>query len=98
MQMSEFADSFFSMLLDIQKDRPDLIAHDIYVINDYGLSSSERRGATTTSQDNKVPEDAINWMNRCNIGEEDVVYGDVCVVYSELKQMLNTFLAFSLPL
>ena len=35
-------------------------------------------------------------MNRCNIGEEDVVRGPMCVVYSEHKEMLNTFLEFVL--
>ena len=40
MRMSEFADSFFSMLLYIQQDRPNLIAPDIDVINDYEISRS----------------------------------------------------------
>ena len=37
MQMSEFADSFFSMILDTQQDQPDLIDLEIDVINEYGL-------------------------------------------------------------
>ena len=68
MQMYEFADSFFSMLLDIQKYRPNLIDTAINIINDYGLSRSERRGATTRSQDAKVTEDVINRTNCWNIG------------------------------
>ena len=96
--MSEFADIFFSMLLDIHKDRPNPIAPDIYVINNYGLPRSESQGDTTRSQAAKIPEDVINWMNRCNIGEEYVVLGPMCVVYSERKQMLDTFLEFLLPL
>ena len=57
------------MLLDIQQDRPDLIYPDIDVINNYGLPRSESQGDTTRSQAAKIPEDVINWMNRCNIGE-----------------------------
>ena len=70
------------MLLDIQQYRPDLVAPDIDVINDYGLPRSEKRDSTTRSQAAKVPEDAINLMNRWNIGEEDVVHGLVRVLYS----------------
>ena len=51
-------------------------------------------GAPTRAQDAKVPEDFINWMNRRNTGEEDVVHGPMCVVYSERKQILDTFLVF----
>ena len=54
MRMSDFADIFFSILLDIQQDRPYLIANDIYDINDCGLSMSERRGATTIAQSAEV--------------------------------------------
>ena len=42
MRMSEIADSFFSILLDIQKYQPNLIAPDIDVIKDYEISKSER--------------------------------------------------------
>ena len=37
MRMSDFADSFFVIILDIQQDRPDLIATAIDVINDYEI-------------------------------------------------------------
>ena len=67
-RMSEFADSFFSMLLDIHQYRPELIAPGINVTNDYRLSRSERQGDTTRSQASKVPEDIINVMNRWEIG------------------------------
>ena len=98
MIMSEFVDSFFSMILDIQQDLPGTIAPDIDIINDYGLSRSESQCATTRYQYAKAWEDAINWMNRWGIRKEDVVNGPICVVYSEHKQMLDTFLVFSLPL
>ena len=67
--VSELADSFFSIILDIQQDRPDITALDIDVINNYVLSRSERRGYTTRFQADKVPEDVISWMNLWSIGE-----------------------------
>jgi hypothetical protein len=92
MKMSEFAERFFELLQEIQRDRPDIIAPDIDVIEDYGLSRSERRAATTWEQAVKVPQDVIDWVNHWNIGEEDVVHG----LMREQKQMMETFLAFSL--
>jgi hypothetical protein len=50
MKMAESSDCFFGMLLEIQQDRRDLIVPTIDVLNDFGLSSSERRGATTRGQ------------------------------------------------
>jgi hypothetical protein len=89
---------FFDILLEIQKDRPDLIHPDIDVLEDFGLAKSERRGATTRAQIAKVPKYIIDWVNRWNIGEGDVVHGPMRVVYSERKQMMETFLEFSLAL
>ena len=67
--MSEFADSFFSMPLDIQKYQPDLIVPDMYVINSYIITRSKRRGTTTRAQASKLTEDVNNWINRWNVGE-----------------------------
>jgi hypothetical protein len=92
MRMSEFGPYFFDMLLEIQKDRPDLIHPDIDVLQDFGSARSERRGETTRAQISKVPKDIIDWLNRWNIGEGDAVHGPMRVMYSERKQMMETFL------
>jgi hypothetical protein len=84
--------------LDIQGECDDLIAGDIGVLDAYGLARSLRRGATTRAQAAQVPQDVIDWVNRWNIGEGDVVHGPIRVVYSERKQIMETFLAFSLAL
>jgi hypothetical protein len=60
LKMSDFAEFFFDLLLNIQSERPDLIAHDIDVQDDFGLSRSERRGATTRAQVVKAPQDVID--------------------------------------
>jgi hypothetical protein len=57
-----------------------------------------RRGAITRVQAAQVPQDVIDWVNRWNIGEDDVVDRPMRVVYLERKQMMETFLAFSLAL
>ena len=45
-----------------------------------------------------VSQDIIDWMNRWNVGENDVLHGPKQVIYSEQKQMLNGILEFSLYL
>jgi hypothetical protein len=75
LKMSDFAEIFFDLLLNTQSEHPDLIAPDIDVQEDFGLSRSERRGATSRAQAVKVPQDVIDWVNRWNIGEDDVVQG-----------------------
>jgi hypothetical protein len=98
MRMSEFGPYFFDMLLEIQKDRQYLIHSDKDVLENFGLARSERRGATARAQIAKVPKDIIDWVNRWNIGEGDVVHGPMRIVYSERKQMMETFLELSLTL
>jgi hypothetical protein len=98
MRMLEFWPYFYDMLLEIQKDRSALIHPDIDVLENFGVARSERKGATARAQISKVPKDSINWVNRWNIGEEDVVHVPMRVVYSERKQMMETFWEFSLAL
>ena len=50
MRISKFRPSFFDMLLEVQRDRPDLIHSDIDVLEDFGLARYEQRGATTRAQ------------------------------------------------
>ena len=88
----EFGPYFFDILLEVQKDRSDLIHSDIYVLEGFGLARSERRGATTREKISKMPKYIIDWVNRWNIGEGDVVHGPIRVVYSERKLMTEIFL------
>jgi len=96
--MSHFSDFFFKTLLEIQEECPSLISADMNVLEDFGLARSARRGASTRAKEAGVDKDDIDWMNRWNIGEDDVVRGPMRVQYAERKQMLQTFLRFSLPL
>jgi hypothetical protein len=94
MKMSDFSEIFFATLLDIQGERDDLIAGDIDVLDAYGLARSLRHGATTCAQAEQVPQYIIDWVNCWNIGEDFVVHRPMRVVYSERKQMMETFLKF----
>jgi hypothetical protein len=85
MKMSDFTETLFAALLDIQGERDDLIAGDIDVLDAYGLAKSLRRGATTCAQAAQVPQDVIDWVNCWNIGEDDVVQKTMWFVYSERK-------------
>jgi hypothetical protein len=85
MKMSDFSETFFATLLDIQRERDDLIAGDIDVLDVYGLARSLRRDDNTRAQAAQVPQDVKYWLNRWNIGEDVVVHGPMRVVYSERK-------------
>ena len=93
--LSSFGGMFFGYLHDIQEEHPALISSEIDVLNDYGLARSCRRGATTRAQEAGVKQEDIEWMNRWNIGEDDVIKGPMRIEYAERKQMLRTFLRFS---
>jgi hypothetical protein len=48
----------------IQQENPDIIAPDIQVYEEYGISWSFRRGATTEARNQKVSDPDIDLMNR----------------------------------
>ena len=50
MIMLEFGKSFFDVILELKRDRHDMIHSDIDVLEDFGLARSERRGVTTRAQ------------------------------------------------
>ena len=98
MRMSELSEYFFELFLEIKKYQADLIATDIDVLEALGMASSARQGDTTRAQVTNVPQDIIDWINRWNVGENDVVNSPMRVVCSERKQMLNKKSEYSLAL
>ena len=56
MIMLEFGKSFFDVILELKRDRPDMIHSDIEVLEDFSLAISEQRGLTTRAQIFKVPK------------------------------------------
>lgn len=91
--MNSFADDFYAHLLTIREEDPSLFEPDIDIMNDYGLSRSCRRGATTRATNANVSAADIDWINRWNT--QHVISGPMRVVYAEQKQMMETYLRFS---
>jgi hypothetical protein len=94
-RMTEFNDTFYDALLDIQARRPDMLDPDLDVLDAYFLARSFRRGATTRAQVAGVSEETVEWINRWGTGQEILVKGPMRIIYSERKLMLDHFLSFS---
>ena len=101
LRMNHFEDRIFEKLVDIQAEMPHLIPADMDVYEAFGLARSFRRGATTRAQNRGVSQPDIDWINRWRTGEggNDAYFsGDMRVHYSDTRQMVQTFLRFSLAL
>jgi hypothetical protein len=88
-------------LHSIQSDKPDIIPKDVNVYEEYGISRSFRRGATTQARNQKVPENDINIVNRWR--QVEGAQGrkpklNMQDHYSEIRQMVPSLLRFSLAL
>jgi hypothetical protein len=101
-QMADFEDSIFDKLLEIQTENPGLIPKELDVRESFGLARMFRRGATTRAQNQKVSESDIDWINRWGrqaSGDPTPYFqGNMRVHYSDQRQMVQTFLRFSLAL
>jgi len=88
-------------LHSIQSARPDLIPRDLNVYEEYGISRSFRRGATTHARNQKVSEGDINLINRWRQVEGAQGRRPKLRMqdhYSEIRQMVPSLLRFSLAL
>ena len=82
----------------IQGTNPELIARDVNVYEDYGISRSFRRGATTQARNKKVDENDINAMNRWRAAEGAKGRRPRLRMqdhYSDIRQMVPVLLRFS---
>jgi hypothetical protein len=101
LRMSAFEEEVFGLLEDIQAERPDLIAPELEVREDFGLARSFRRGATTRAQNAKVDKAVIDYINRWKEGRDgDTPYfqGGMRVHYADQRQMAETLMQYSLAL
>jgi hypothetical protein len=101
LKMSTFEEEVFGMLEEIQMDRPDLIAPELQIREDFGLARSFRRGATTRAQNAKVDKSVIDYINRWKEGRDgDTPYfqGGMRVHYADQRQMAETLMQYSLAL
>jgi hypothetical protein len=92
--MAAFSDKFYTLLLAIQEASPELFPGELDVVEDFHLSRSHRRGATTRATEAGVLGTDIDWINRWNLGT-DQGSGPMQVVYSDRTQLMEVFLRFS---
>ena len=97
-RLGSFSDAFYARLFAIRDRDPTLFTVDIDILEDYGLARSLRRGATTRATNAKVSQPDIDWVNRWSTGGDEISDGPMRVIYSDRKQLLDTFLRFSLAL
>ncbi|MGB8702432.1 MAG: hypothetical protein WCD18_23695, partial [Thermosynechococcaceae cyanobacterium] len=98
MHMSEFEDNFYDLLLRIQQIDPSLFTEGTEILEDFQLSRSHRRGATTRATAAGVLGTDIDWINRWNIGADQNASGPMRVLYSDRVQLIDVFLRFSAAL
>jgi hypothetical protein len=93
--MTSFAEEFYRVLFAICDGDPSLFEPTMDIMEDYHLARSLRRGATTRATNAGVSQPDIDWINRWNTAGEELIDGPMRVIYSDRKQMLETFLRFS---
>ena len=94
--MSSFTEAFYRVLFAIRDDDPSLFEPTMDIMEGFHLARSLRRGATTRATNAGVSEPDIDLINRWNTGDgEELIDGPMRVIYSDRKQMLETFLRFS---
>jgi hypothetical protein len=92
--MSHFSPKFYELLLEIQDSNPELFPGDLDIVEDFHLSRSHRRGATTRAMEAGVSGTDIDWINRWNEGREQGS-GTMRVVYSDHTLLMEVYLRFS---
>jgi hypothetical protein len=93
--MTSFGEEFYRVLFAIRDGDPSLFEPTMDIMEDYHLARSLRRGATTRATNAGVSQLDIDWINRWNTAGEELIDGPMRVIYSDRKQMLETFLRFS---
>jgi len=98
LKMSHFEQDFYERLSFLHEHFPNLFTEGIVVIEDYHLTRSFRRGATTRATAAGVSAEDIDYINRWNIGSEGAGSGPMRVLYADRIQLTKVFLRFSLAL
>jgi hypothetical protein len=93
--LSFFHEEFYRVLFSVRDLDPSLFEPNIDILEDYHLARSLRRGATTRATNAGVAQQDIDWVNRWNTQGEELIAGPMRVIYSDRKQLLETFLRFS---
>jgi hypothetical protein len=92
--MSSFSEEFYRILFTICDEDPPLFEPTMDIMEDYHLARSLHRGATTRATNAGVSQPDIDWINRWNTEGKELINGPMRVIYSDRKQMLETFFRF----
>ena len=100
-KLSNYSDSFYLLLEEIQKTKPNLIKADLDVREEYGLSRSLRRGATTRAVVVGVDSTVIELNNRWR--RVEAARGKLAGLsirqhYTEIRQTVSKQIEFSMKL
>jgi hypothetical protein len=99
--MSDYEETFYDILHEIQDQRPDLIGADVDIEQVYGFYRSFRRGATTRAREQGVSETDIDLINRWRKVEIALGMKPSMAIrdhYTEVVQLKSSRLRFSKPL
>jgi hypothetical protein len=98
MKANYFEPRFFQRLGIIQSTRPDLIGAGVDIEDQYGVSRSFRRGATSRAADMLLPPDVTNANNRWRTVEQAGARQTSMTMkdhYTDVRLTLNLLLQFS---
>ena len=98
LKSSVFEPRLFQRLITVQNTRPDLIGAGVDIEEQYGVSRSFRRGATSRAADMLLPPDITNANNRWRTVEQSGARQTSMTMkdhYTDVRLALNLLLQFS---
>ena len=94
--MSDFDQAFYTVLEEVQSQRPDLIPPEVKVREDYGILRSLRRGVTAHATNMEVDSRLINAINRWRVERSsDNPSLSMQDLYAALAHLKPTILRYS---
>ena len=97
-KLQNYSDKFYELIEEIQVLKPDLVGLNVNVREEYGLSRSLRRGATTRALEAGVEAEVIELNNRWRSVEGAKGKAPSLGIrqhYTEIRQVLKRLLEFS---
>ena len=86
------------VLIECQKQHPELLGNDLESLATYSFRRSLRRGSTTQARNQKVPKDVVVLNNRWRSQEQArsrVAQSDMIDLYTDVVAALSTLLQYS---
>ena len=90
--LSYFGDGFYHLLFTVKDLKPELFEPNIDILNNNGLPRSCQWGATSCMTNVGICGTDIDWVNRWNMGGEEIISSLMQVIYVKQKQLFDTYL------